>query len=358
MRPEDKAPDPSSGGTRRRAREIAGEQPLHGPLTGYYHETYAFVPRDGAFGTARLKLREPRADVIRFERRTFLREESLLTALAGRVRSVPEVVRADGVTLQRYIEGHTLGSRFRAGTAIPDTVVDQLLDLVRDLASIPAGSLPLLSRVPDEEREAEGDSQGFVERLALFAEEHVYTRNEHAFGTLFRDLGVDAHAFKRLRQRLDGIAERPFHLLHGDLHRENLILDPAGRLWAIDWELATFGDPLYDLATHLHLMRYPGRQARRVAERWTAALEHARPGAARHWPQDLPRILGFKRAQSLFTDVIRAALELHGGAPLRVVVPRLCAVLRAGAEPLGLASVPSPVRTATALSRWRRGYAP
>lgn len=343
------------GRARRRAREVAGQQPLIGPLAGYHHETYAFL-HHGLPGASRMKLREPRPNVIWFDRRAFV-EEELLTALAGRVRGVPDVMRVGNVTLQRYIEGQTLGSRYTTGAGLPETVMAQLLATVRDLAAIRPDSLPVQWRVPAEEREADGDSHGFMERLVLFAEEHVYGRNEHRFGTLFRDLGVDAQAFRRLRQSLTGIAERPFHLLHGDLHPENLILDPAGRLWVIDWELAVFGDPLYDLATHLYLTRYPDRQLRSVAKLWTRALEEAVAGASRGWQRDLPRILGFKRAQSVFTDVIRTALDLSNGASLRAMVPRVCEVLEAGAAPLRLATVPTPCQAAVALTRWRRSYA-
>ncbi|WP_210592560.1 aminoglycoside phosphotransferase family protein [Streptomyces sp. GESEQ-35] len=354
MRSDDAALE-SVGRTRRRAREIAGDQPLHGPLAGYHHEAYAF-PHHGVPGARRMKLREPRPNVIWFDRRAF-DEVELLTALADRVRGIPDVIRVGSATLHQFIEGQTLGSRFAAGTEIPNAVVAQLMGLVRDLAAIRPDSLPVEWRVPAEDREADGDSRGFLARLVHFAEEQVYARNEHRFGTLFRDLGVDANAFKRLRRHLDGVAERPFHLLHGDLRRENLILDPSGRLWTIDWELAVFGDPLYDLATHLYLTRYPEGQRRRMAELWTATVEDAAAGASRHWQEDLPRILGFKRAQSVFTDVIRAALDLADGAPLRATVPLLCEVLRDGAVPLGLSAVPTPCETAVALTRWRRGYA-
>ncbi|MFD3501698.1 phosphotransferase [Streptomyces sp. NPDC058676] len=317
---------------------------------------YAFLlpPNGSDTGRGRWKVREPRPNLIWFDRRSFADEEELLHALAGRVGGVPEVIRVGSVVLQRYIEGETLGSRFQPGTRVPAAVVSQLLELVAELAAIRPDSLPVRCLA---EENVDGDSQGFIERLVLFAEEGVYARNEHRFGSLFRDLGIGADAFRRLRMCVAGVSERPFHLLHGDLHRENLIIDPGARLWAIDWELAVFGDPLYDLATHLYLMRYPEYQHRHVAERWARSIESTLAGASRGWQADLPRILAFKRAQSVFTDVIRAAVDLGNGATLRATVPRLRRVLRAGAEPLGLSAVPTPWETAVALTRWRRSYA-
>lgn len=73
------------------------------------------------------------------------------------------------------------------------------------------------------------------------------------------------------------------------------------------------GDPLYDLATHLYLMRFPADQHRRVIRDWCRVVEHIRPGSSRGWEHDLPLILDFKRAQSVFTDVIRVSGLCCGG---------------------------------------------
>lgn len=73
-------------------------------------------------------------------------------------------------------------------------------------------------------------------------------------------------------QRHRELTDRPRKLLHGDLHSKNFVVDRSGHLWTIDWELALVGDPLYDLATHLHLMGY--------------TADHP---AARHGRDDPPR---------------------------------------------------------------------
>jgi thiamine kinase-like enzyme len=38
-------------------------------------------------------------------------------------------------------------------------------------------------------------------------------------------------------------------LCHHDIHAQNLVTDPAGRLWLVDWEYAGLGDPVFDLAS-------------------------------------------------------------------------------------------------------------
>jgi aminoglycoside phosphotransferase (APT) family kinase protein len=47
--------------------------------------------------------------------------------------------------------------------------------------------------------------------------------------------------------------DHPFSLLHTDLRRDNVFVSCDGdpTLICVDWELATYGDPLHDEAKHL-----------------------------------------------------------------------------------------------------------
>ena len=38
-------------------------------------------------------------------------------------------------------------------------------------------------------------------------------------------------------------------LCHHDIHAQNLVTDPAGRLWLVDWEYAGLSEPIFDLAS-------------------------------------------------------------------------------------------------------------
>lgn len=329
---------------------------VRGPLSGYHHETYVFPLRNG---TQIVKCREPRAEILWFDRRCFQSEEELLRALKGHITRVPAIVDIEGLWLQWFIEGRTLGEQCRSGRRVPDAVFDQIVDLFREMVRITPDMLRVERRCEIRDRPDDGDTDGFLERLIVFTEQQVYDRNHAEFGGLFRDLGVESDAFTRIRKHVSGLTQRPFCLLHADLHRENLIIDPQGQLWTIDWELAMLGDPLYDLATHLHLMRYPADQGRRMTREWCRVVERVRPGSSYGWRQDLPRILGFKKAQSVFTDVIRVSLSLCDGADLHwFALPRAAAklhrVLTEAAGTLELDEVPSRPQVMAALVRWHR----
>ncbi|MFD8224680.1 phosphotransferase [Streptomyces massasporeus] len=327
---------------------------VKGPLKGYHHETYvlALPGRAGA-----VKVREPRAEILWFDRRCFGSEEELLKALQPHLSRVPHIVDVGGMALQGFIEGRTLGELRRPGRRVSDATAGQIVDVFREMVRVTPDMLSVERRCEDRDRAEDGDSDGFLERLIVFVEEQVYEKNHRTFAGLFRALGISEESFTLLRKHVLGLQERRFCLLHADLHRENLVLDPRQRLWVIDWELAMLGDPLYDLATHLYLMRYPADQESRMVREWCRAVEDIRPGLSSGWERDLPMLLDFKRAQSVFTDVIRVALSLReewgfNWMAVPVAAGRLQKILTAAARPLGLAQVPSRSQIMAALVRW------
>ncbi|WP_037885464.1 aminoglycoside phosphotransferase family protein [Streptomyces sp. NRRL S-646] len=331
---------------------------IKGPLRGYHHETYV-LRLDG--GTQFVKVREPRAEILWFDRRCFESEEKLLRTLKGKVDRLPDVLDVAGMGFQGFIEGRTLPTRRGVGRSVSDAVFDQIVELFRQMAQI---SPDLLESVPrrclQKDRVDDGDTDGFLERLIVFMEDQVYEKNLAEFGDLFDRLGVGGESFVRLKKKMSGLRRRPFGLLHADLHRKNFVVDSRGQLWTIDWELAMLGDPLYDLATHLYLMRYPEDQQRRMAAEWSRVVEKANPGGSYGLADDLDVLLDFKRAQSVFTDVIRVSLSLSDGtgfkwAALPWAARKLQRVLTAAAHPLDLAEVPSHSEIMAALMRRHRG---
>lgn len=353
MSPESASP------ARERAVELSGDvSAVEGPLHGYHHETYV-CPLPGGTGKGervRWKCREPRPGLLWFDRRCFASEEELLRALDGRIDGIPDLIQVGPTRLQRFIEGKTLGALYGSGSEIPPRLTGQIVSLFGQLAQVRSGSLTVDRTCTSADRSPEGDCDGFLERLILFTQERVYRRNMPEFEGLFHALRLYDISFWDLRKQVSKLTDRPFCLLHADLHRENFVVDCEERIWTIDWELAMFGDPLYDLATHLYLMRYPEDQASRLTERWCEAVESVTPGSSAGWEADLPRLLAYKRAQSVFTDVIRTALSLTEERTVDTGIfaqagDRLHKVLSAATEPLGT-DVPSVDRVSTALEEW------
>lgn len=349
---------------RQQAREMSVDDRVMGPLKGYHHETYAIRLPAGSEvpgGFARAKVRSPRQNLLWFDRRCFRSEEPLLRELYGSVERIPPVIECGGVPLQGFVEGRTL----RDGP-LSERHVQQLGAFFRQLVAVEHKLLSdgEVERVCEErDRPQDRDTVGFLGRLIAYTRSQAYLRNGKPYATLFADLGVGMGALIWLEERAHTLAPRPFSLIHGDLHRKNFIVDRRDDLWFIDWELAMIGDPLYDLATHLHLMHYGEEQEARITGVWRAAVEDARPASAYGWEQDLPLLLSYKRVQSVYTDVIRAALSLGSGAEpapqvLERAARRVQGVLAAAHVEFGLSEVPSRQQVSRVLRDWLRTAPP
>lgn len=53
--------------------------------------------------------------------------------------------------------------------------------------------------------------------------------------------------------------KRKLYFIHGDLHKKNMIISKDD-FYLLDWELATYGDLAYELATHFILMEYTAKE--------------------------------------------------------------------------------------------------
>ena len=289
---------------------------IDGPLQGYHREWYVVRPDGELTDLGRVKVGEPRRGIPWFDRRFFPSEDELLLRLAdiGTLR-IPPTRRLDslGLVVHGFVEGQTLGAICPAGARVEEECLSQIMSVFDDLARVHPDTV--LKWGIGKKGLGEGDSRRFLQDLVRFTRRDVYETNLGEFGTLFDELRVPRDALgpdSWLMSEAGKLStRRPFCLLHGDLHRANFIVDPDGRLWTIDWELAALGDPLYDLATHLHLMGYPPDQEREVVRRWRAVMSEALPGATHRLDADLPRYLAYKRAQSVFTDVVRHAIAVR-----------------------------------------------
>jgi hypothetical protein len=347
-------------------------QSLSRPTLRGNHRIWQIVPAEGEPALpglaplGRLKAGRPRKGVHRFDPRCFTSEEDVLIELAllgvERIAPVYRTGGPDGLRVHGYIEGEPLSALRPPGSPLPDGRLDELAALFGRLATLPPEAFALVHRCPQVLRPR--TSREFLQGLLRFTRRRVHAVHRPLTHSLFAALGVGPVVLSPtgpLAREAARMTDRPFCLLHGDLHRDNLIVAEADdRLWTIDWELALIGDPLYDLATHLHLMGYPAEQEAEVRDRWAAAVEDALPGASAGLSRDLPRYLAYKRVQSVFTDVIRQAYLVRATPPdeldeqLTRTARVVTTVLRKAARPLGLGRVPSPRAVAAAYAGWRR----
>lgn len=333
-------------------RGTAGTTPRE-TLHGHHRVWQILRPADGATSLGPLKAGRVRPGVHRFDPRCFGSEEDLLVELAllG-VARIPQIHRLgpDDLLVHGYIEGETLAEHRPPGTPLSADQLGQLMEKFAELATISPADLELVHECPSDARPH--STRDFLRGLVRFTRRHVYAVHRPELRGLFATLRVSPAVLAEdgpLARAAARLTARPFCLLHGDLHRDNLIVARQdGALWTIDWELALLGDPVYDLATHLHLMRYPAWQEEEVVARWAETLDGVLPGATAGLAEDLPHYRAYKRVQSVFTDVIRQSFAVRAATPERLpaqlarTVEVVSAVLGAAADDLGLGDVPSP----------------
>lgn len=334
-------------------------------IAGYHHSNqvvpmgrmlarFLRVPPDSA---ASVKLRIP-LDVPVVVMRTWRDEAAVLSALEG-VSPEPSFVTPRCLVTFAGASVH----RFESGTVLSEVLGPLGGDMLRDLAEVfacTAGVGPdRLPTLPADWPRDHKSSDAFLDYLVRYAEHRVHRRHRPEFGPLLDGLGVPVDALARFRARVSSrtpeLQRRPYVLLHTDLHRDNIVLLDAGGLFILDWELATYGDPLHDLATHLVRMRYTDDECERMTELWEEAL--VRQGCSAMTAglrTDLQAYLDFEYAQSVYADVVRAAVGLgqRPGCPrLGPSVARVHRALTRAEDAIGL-TVPSDCEIEVALADW------
>jgi aminoglycoside phosphotransferase (APT) family kinase protein len=253
------------------ARQLPGvsaDEPLQAQLLtgGRSNVTYRL-----AQGSRQWVLRRPPLGHVMPRGHDMGREHRVLTGLAEVGVPAPrphllctdlDVIGAPFLVME-FVDGHVFGdaaatshmSPTQAG-AISGALVDTLVDVHE--APVRGTSLESLGR-----------PEGFLRRqVELWLRQWEATRTRDVPG--LEPLG------HQLRAVVDDLGERPWSLVHGDYRLDNLIVSPAGHsvLAVLDWEMATLGDPVGDLALLLVYWTQPGDRNRRqvpVAQDVTSA---------------------------------------------------------------------------------------
>lgn len=306
-------------------------------------------------GTA-VTVRVPRHDALVVVVRTWEDEGEILRAAGRALPHVPEFLHAgSGFAVLGYVAGIPLSRYCGNGKPVPPDLIDALARLLAQMAVVrETGQLPSLPT----DWPADGDTRGFLRRLASTTNDLVVEGNWQAFGALFRELRVPRNALARFAESLPPMTARPFSMLHCDLHCGNVIVSHGQRppLFVVDWELASYGDPLHDLAIHMVRTRYPRDQWDAVVHAWKQAMAFVRPEAMAGTDEDLGLYLAFERLQSVFSDVMRAARSLEGTFDqkrLDEATDVVSGALKAARRTLGFRRVRSRAKIAKILRRWR-----
>ncbi|ANP50649.1 aminoglycoside phosphotransferase (APT) family kinase protein [Streptomyces griseochromogenes] len=275
-------------------------------------------------------------------------EEDVLACIRPYVARAPELRHVSGsprFQVHHFIEGRVLDSFSPRKSAVPAHVIDDVVEVMDQLTRIPQEKTPSL---PDDWPES-GDSGGFGRLLARLTQQ-VYDAHREEYGAVFADFGIPDEPLAVVEPLWDGLTSRPFAVLHADLHRKNMIVS-SGSTWFLDWELALWGDPMYEIGIHLHKMDYPDDQRAEALRQWRACL----PAASTAGPvADLDLYLAHERVKSGIVDTIRYSKQLAAAdEPEReFLIGRLARKLNVARAVWGEKPTMTPERVARALAPW------
>ncbi|MBL7547466.1 aminoglycoside phosphotransferase family protein [Frankia sp. AgB1.9] len=265
------------------------------PMAGFYHQNMRVQTPDGPVVVRVPIVAADRMDLVIWP------EHGILRAIQAYVRHVPRLRNVSdepAYQLVDWIDGNLLDDFAPDGFQAPEHVIRDLGQLFAQLGQVPLEQLPPLpSGWP-----ADGATDAFAHQLSEITT-GVHARFASEFGDLFDALGFPADPIEPVLERWSVLSPRPFRLLHTDLHRKNMIVD--GRTtYFLDWELALWGDPVYDLAGHLHKMAYQPDEEEAARAAWLAAMP---ADATVEWRADLAIYLAHEQVKSAIVDSVRYA---------------------------------------------------
>ncbi|GAA3053865.1 aminoglycoside phosphotransferase family protein [Actinokineospora globicatena] len=277
-------------------------------------------------------------------------EPEVLRAIEPHVTSAPRLRWAatePDYQVHDFIDGDLVDHVAPRGRPVPTSVIGAVVGLFGELERVPATALPRPDGWPED------DPAAFARRLSDVTRA-VHTANAESFAQVYRDLGVPRDPLESALAGWDTLRPRPFRLVHADVHRKNMIIRPDGAIAVIDWELALWGDPVYDAAGHLHKMGYLPDELDSFHSAWAAADPRA---ASAPWQEDLATYLGHERIKSVIVDAVRYAKLIAEGSRNPVqeqeLVSSLVVKLRAARLVWGQSEPVEPDAVEAALRAWR-----
>ncbi|OHV48900.1 aminoglycoside phosphotransferase family protein [Pseudofrankia sp. BMG5.36] len=254
-------------------------------------------------------------------------ESKVVRAIHPVIPRAPRLLHASvdpAYQIVEWIDGDVLDAIAPRGKRVPEHVIPDVGALFAQLGQVPLDQLPPLPA----DWPTDGDTTAFASRLSAITTD-VHARFLDEFGDLFKALGFPADPLEPVLERWSTLAPRPFRLLHTDIHRKNMIVN-GGVTYFLDWELALWGDPVYDLAVHLHKMAYQSDEEQAAQAAWRNA---APPEAAVDWARDLATYRAHERVKSAVVDTVRYTKLLAAGTENptdeAALVDKLVAKLRA-----------------------------
>lgn len=261
---------------------------------GYYNRNVRVVE-----GSKAVNVRIPMRDAEVMDLRIWS-EPEVLAAIAMHIPRIPRLLhdsRQPAFQVHQFIEGQVLDGLSPRGVAVPAHVVPDVAQFFVELSTVTADELPPF---PDGWPRND-DTPAFARRLSDFTH-NIFDRHWAEFEDIYAAFGVPADPLLPVEASWDRLGRRRLVCVHADIHRKNMIVQDNAT-YLLDWELALWGDPVYDLAVHIHKMDYIVAERERLLQSWMRALPEE---CSQGWEGDLDLYLHHEEVKSAIVDSVRS----------------------------------------------------
>ena len=194
--------------------------------------------------------------VIKYQRKIGITQEyyrstpelEILELLNKHDINVPQVLeKNDDYFMEEYINGDLLASIYNDGCNIDTIDIDSIINNILLLITIDYHEL-------DKFKKWNNVTEFF--EFQISNTEKMWNYYKTKYNNFYKILNVNENIISILKQLSKQInSSRPLCLIHGDRHKNNMIKKNK-KLYFIDWELGCVGDIAYDIAFHIHQMKY------------------------------------------------------------------------------------------------------
>lgn len=162
--------------------------------------------------------------------------------------NIPQILeKKDDYFVEEYIDGVLLDSIYANNCNIDKSDIDSIISNIVLLTTINYQKLSNFKRW-----------KNVIEffDFQVTNTENIWNNYKTKYSNIYKVLNIDENIIKTLKQLPKQIdINRPLCLIHGDRHKNNMIKKNK-KIYFIDWELSCIGDLAYDIAFHIHQMKY------------------------------------------------------------------------------------------------------
>jgi predicted Ser/Thr protein kinase len=228
-------------------------------LTGYYNDNYIFSENNVYY-----VLRIPKIDAPIYDLKLH-NEVDILNSVKHLNFSIPKVI-SSGIDyfVESFINGNNLSLLFGDMGFIDEWILEKLNFFFIQLHG---SKIQIYPNLPWK-----NSSKDFYFHLVNYIKElycNFWFENE----PLYLSLGIKQKYIDHIFETYSIKNEREIVLCHCDIHRKNVLVH-QNRVSVIDWELALFADPIYDLSIFLHKMRLLPRQEQKFIKKYHNIYNH------------------------------------------------------------------------------------